>query len=81
MTTLEILGKLRINRLRLNSESFGPAVQFEKWEIHPVFRHFPNFRLSQNLSLSALADLIRASLGLLNLLAVAVFGVINALKK
>ena len=39
-------------------------MQFKKWEIHTVFLHFLNFRLSQNLSASALADLIRASLNL-----------------
>ena len=42
--------------------SFAPAMQFEKLEIHPVFLRFPNFYLWQNLSPSALADLIRASL-------------------
>ena len=42
--------------------SFAPAVQFEKLEIHPVFLRFPNFHLVQNLSPSALVDLIRASL-------------------
>ncbi len=35
-------------------------MQFEKWEIHKVFPHFPNFRLSQNLLLSALADFIQS---------------------
>lgn len=39
-----------------------PAVQFEKWKRHPVFPHFSNFRLWQNLLLSALASLFRASL-------------------
>ena len=42
--------------------SFSPAVQFEKLEIHPVFLRFPNFHLVQNLSPSALVNLIRASL-------------------
>ncbi|MBQ6889751.1 MAG: hypothetical protein IJN53_01850 [Oscillospiraceae bacterium] len=42
------------------SGSFAPAVQFEKGEIHKVFLPFPNLRLSQNLSLPALADLFRA---------------------
>jgi len=37
-------------------------MQFEKLEIHPVFLRFPNFYPWQNLSPSALADLIRASL-------------------
>ena len=37
--------------------SFLPIVQCEKWEIHPVFRHFPHFRLKQNLSPKALAPL------------------------
>ena len=36
--------------------------QFEKLEMHKVFLNFPNFLGNQNLSLSALADLIRASL-------------------
>ena len=30
--------------------SFSPIVQYEKWEIHPVFPHFSYFRLGQNLS-------------------------------
>ena len=51
-----LLWKLRINRLRLDSESFAPVVQFEEQEIHKVFLCFPNFRLSQNLRLPALAD-------------------------
>jgi len=46
--------------------SFTPAVQFEKLEIHPVFLRFPNFHLVQNLSPSALVDLIRASLSYQN---------------
>ena len=37
-------------------------MQFGKSEIHTVFLDFPNFLRKQNLSLSALADLIRASL-------------------
>ena len=37
-------------------------LRFEKWEIHTVFPHFPNLAWKQNLSLPALADLIRASL-------------------
>ena len=28
--------------------SFAPIVQFEKWEIHPVFPRFSYFRLCQN---------------------------------
>ena len=28
--------------------SFAPIVQYEKWEIHPVFPHFSYFRLGQN---------------------------------
>ena len=28
--------------------SFAPIVQYEKWEIHPVFPHFPYFRSGQN---------------------------------
>ncbi|MBP3304649.1 MAG: hypothetical protein J6L24_01635, partial [Oscillospiraceae bacterium] len=45
-----------------NSGSFAPPVQFEKQEIHPVFLCFPNLPGNQNLSLPALADLIRASI-------------------
>ena len=37
--------------------SFVPIVQYEKWEIHPVFPHFPYFRLGQNLSPNLLAPL------------------------
>ena len=37
-------------------------MQFGKSEIHTVFLDFPNFLRKQNFSLSALADLIRASL-------------------
>ena len=37
-------------------------MQFKKQEIHTVFLCFLNFYLGQNLSASALADLIRASL-------------------
>ena len=43
------------------SGSFAPFLQFQKREIHTVFPDFPNFLRKQNLSLSALADLIRAS--------------------
>ena len=25
--------------------SFAPIVQYEKWEIHPVFLHFPYFQM------------------------------------
>jgi len=32
------------------SGSFAPTFQFKKFEIHPVFRHFLNFNLCQNLS-------------------------------
>ena len=42
--------------------SFDPTFQFEKLEIHTVFLRFPNFNLCQNLSLTALADLIITSL-------------------
>ena len=45
--------------------SFAPTYQFEKWEIHKVFLYFPNFDLRQNLSPSALADLIRGSLDII----------------
>ena len=37
--------------------SFAPIVQYEKWEIHPVFPHFPYFRSGQNLSPNLLAPL------------------------
>ena len=56
------LGNLRTNRLRLSSGSFALTAQFEKQEIHTVFLCFPNLLSNQNLSLSALADLFRASL-------------------
>ena len=42
--------------------SFAPIVQYEKWEIHPVFPHFPYFRLCQNLSPNLLAPLCGAAL-------------------
>ncbi|MBP3304384.1 MAG: hypothetical protein J6L24_00285, partial [Oscillospiraceae bacterium] len=50
------------NSLRPKGESFAPAVQFQKREIHTVFPRFRNFLLSQNLLPPALVDLIRASL-------------------
>ena len=37
--------------------SFAPIVQYEKWEIHKVFPHFPYFRLGQNISPNLLAPL------------------------
>jgi hypothetical protein len=43
-------------------ESFAPTLQFVKLEIHKVFLRFPNFNLSQNLSPSAIADFLIASL-------------------
>ena len=46
--------------------SFAPIVQYEKWEIHPVFPHFPYFRLDQNLSPNFLAPLCGVALELLN---------------
>ena len=42
--------------------SFVPIVQYEKWEIHPVFPHFPYFRSGQNLSPNLLAPLCGAAL-------------------
>ena len=42
--------------------AFAPIVQYEKWEIHPVFPHFPYFRLCQNLSPNLLAPLCGAAL-------------------
>ena len=44
------------------SGSFGPIVQYEKWEIHPVFPHFPYFRLGQNLPPNLLAPLCGVAL-------------------
>ena len=44
------------------SGSFAPIVQYEKWEIHSVFPHFPYFRLCQNLSPNLLAPLCGATL-------------------
>ena len=44
------------------SRSFVPIVQYEKWEIHPVFPHFPYFRLGQNLSPNLLATLCGVAL-------------------
>ena len=51
-----------MNRLQLSSGSFTAPVQHEKQEIHTVFLCFSYFPGKQNLSLSDLADLIRASL-------------------
>ena len=48
-------GELYDKRLRRHSGSFAPSARFEKGEIHKVFLPFPNLRLSQNLSLPALA--------------------------
>ena len=42
--------------------SFAPIVQHEKWEIHPVFPHFPYFRSGQNLSPNLLAPLCGVAL-------------------
>ena len=47
--------------------SFAPIVQYEKWEIHPVFPHFSYFRLCQNLSPNLLAPLCGAALGVAGL--------------
>ena len=47
--------------------SFAPIVQYEKWEIHPVFPHFSYFRLCQNLSPNPLAPLCGAALGILEM--------------
>ena len=44
--------------------SFDPIVQYEKWEIHPVFPHFPYFRLCQNLSPNLLSPLCGVALNL-----------------
>ena len=42
--------------------SFVPTFRFENLEIHKVFLRFSNLNLEQNPSLTALADLFRASL-------------------
>ena len=42
--------------------SFDPIVQYEKWEIHKVFPHFPYFRLGQNISPNLLAPLCGVAL-------------------
>ena len=42
--------------------SFAPIVQYEKWEIHPVFPHFLYVRLCQNLSPNLLAPLCGVAL-------------------
>ena len=42
--------------------SFTPIVQYEKWEIHKVFPHFPYFRLGQNISPNLLASLCGVAL-------------------
>jgi len=42
--------------------SFAPIVQHEKWEIHPVFPHFPYFRSGQNLSPNLLTPLCGVAL-------------------
>ncbi len=42
--------------------SFAPIVQYEKWEIYPVFPHFSYVRLCQNLSPNLLAPLYGGAL-------------------
>ena len=42
--------------------SFDPIVQYEKWEIHPVFPHFSYFRSGQNLSPNLLVPLCGVAL-------------------
>ena len=44
------------------SGSFALIVQYEKWEIHPVFPHFPYFRSGQNLPPNFLAPLCGVAL-------------------
>ena len=44
------------------SGSFAAILPFGKLEIHKVFLRFPNVALRKNPSLTALADLFRASL-------------------
>ena len=46
--------------------SFAPIVQYEKWEIHRVFPHFPYFRWGQNLTPNLLAPLCGVALGISN---------------
>ena len=48
------------------SGSFVPIVQYEKRGIHPVFPHFPYFRLGQNLSLNLLAPLCGVALDIIS---------------
>ena len=57
-----ILGQHRTMGTAGFGGSFAPIVQYEKWEIHPVFPHFSYFRLCQNLSPNLLAPLCGAAL-------------------
>ena len=41
---------------------FAPIVQYETWEIHKVFPHFPYFRLGQNLLPNLLVPLCGVAL-------------------
>ena len=56
------LGQHRTLGATASGGSFAPIVQYEKWEIHPVFPHFSYFRLCQNLSPNLLAPLCGAAL-------------------
>ena len=62
-----MLGQHRTMGAAAFDGSFAPPAQFEKWEIHPVFPHFPNFRLGQNLSSKALDPLCGVALGIRSL--------------
>ena len=61
---LFILGQHRTMGAAGFGGSFAPIVQYEKWEIHPVFPHFPYFRSGQNLSPNLLAPLCGVALNL-----------------
>ena len=47
--------------------SFDPIVQYEKWEIHPVFPHFPYFRSGQNPPPNLLAPLCGVALTIIGI--------------
>ena len=59
---LFILGQHRTMGAAGFGGSFAPIVQYEKWEIHPVFPRFPYFRSGQNLSPNLLAPLCGVAL-------------------
>ena len=59
---ISILGQHRTMGAAGFGGSFAPIVQYEKWEIHKVFPHFPYFRLGQNLTPNLLVPLCGAAL-------------------